>query len=181
MSPRPRTRPSVSSSYTGTNPIFPEHQEVLFDSAGDTTNFTSATPLQYITPTPPAGDGPHSYTVMMFNQPQGFSLPSAFASFFVDKSDLSNRLNFDIASFVLASGLGAPVAANWFEVQNGTAVATTSSATSMKPTSTFTSASRAASSSTTSTTLSTTESVFSTTSTIDSSSTTPTDASDVHC
>src|ERR1700761_361400 len=56
--------------------------EVLFDAGSDTTNFTSAPTLEYVPPTPPGGDGPHSYTVVMYDQPVGFSIPSAYASVF---------------------------------------------------------------------------------------------------
>ncbi|OCT51351.1 hypothetical protein CLCR_08825 [Cladophialophora carrionii] len=101
--------------------------EVLFDFDSDSQNFTSATPLAYIPPTPPGGDIAHRYTIIMYRQPEGFNIPSGFESFFEEKSDLSNRLDFDIAGFVSASGLGEPVGANWFQVQNRTESASNSS------------------------------------------------------
>ncbi|KAJ9609567.1 hypothetical protein H2200_005894 [Cladophialophora chaetospira] len=114
--------------------------EVLFADV-DAQNFTSATPLTYIPPSPPGGDKAHRYTVIMYNQPEGFSIPSAFTSVFQDKSDLSNRLNFDIKGFVDASGLGEPVAANWFEVQNTTQPAGGSGSSSSSSSSTSSSTS----------------------------------------
>ena len=122
--------------------------EVLFADS-ESQNFTSATPLSYVAPTPPGGDIAHRYTVIMYNQPEDFSIPSGFTSFFEDKSDLSNRLDFDIKGFADAGGLGEPVGANWFQVQNTTQPAGGSS------TSTSSSSSKSSSSTTTSTTTST--------------------------
>ncbi|EXJ58363.1 hypothetical protein A1O7_05788 [Cladophialophora yegresii CBS 114405] len=133
--------------------------EVLFDFDSDSKNFTSATPLAYIPPTPPGGDIAHRYTLIMFRQPEGFNIPSGFESFFEEKSDLSNRLDFDIAAFVSASGLGEPVGANWFQVQNKTASGSTSSSTtqSASATSTSTEASSTESATSTATTSTSTE------------------------
>lgn len=47
-------------------------------------------------------------------------MPAAYAAFFSDVPDLSNRLPFDIESFAEDSGLGQPIAANWLRVLNGT-------------------------------------------------------------
>ncbi|KIW66872.1 hypothetical protein PV04_06162 [Phialophora macrospora] len=133
--------------------------EVLFDFGSDSQNFTSATPLTYIPPTPPGGDIAHRYTIIMYRQPEGFNIPDGFESFFEEKSDLSNRLDFDIAGFVSASGLGDPVSATWFQVQNTTEPASTSSSSTQSPSSTSTSteASSTTSETDTTTTATTTE------------------------
>ena len=99
----------------------------------------------------------------MYNQPMGFSVPSAYDSVFEEKGDFSNRLGFDIAGFVSAAGLGEPVGANWFEVQNTTAAVATSA--------TATASSTTASSTTDSSSTSLSESITSTTSTSETMST----------
>lgn len=156
--------------------------EVLFASS-DAQNATSAPALTYVPPTPPGGDIAHEYTVIMFNQPKGFSIPSAFESFFQDKSDLSNRLDFDIAGFVAASGLGSPVGANWFQVQNttepagGSGSGSTTSSSSAEATTTATSSESSSTTQETITSTSTTAEETSTTSesttTVESTTTTP--------
>lgn len=65
----------------------------------------------YKQPSPPAGDTPHRYIYLMYNQPANFVVPAQFMN--LDKM----RLGFDVNAFAMASGLGAPVAANFITVQ----------------------------------------------------------------
>ncbi|KIW32370.1 uncharacterized protein PV07_03922 [Cladophialophora immunda] len=145
--------------------------EVLSDFGSDAQNFTSAPAVSYMAPTPPAGDQAHRYTLLLYSQPKDFSIPSSFQSFF-DSSDSDARLGFDMAGFADAAGLGQPVAANWFEVQNTSQPATTTTTSSSSTTTTTTTTTTSTS---TSTTTSTSDST-STTSSIPSSSSTSTQA-----
>ncbi|KAL6251029.1 hypothetical protein RBB50_001237 [Rhinocladiella similis] len=94
--------------------------EVLSDFSTDAENFTSASPVQYIAPGPPAGDGPHRYTLLLYRQFEGFSIPADYSSFF-PPADVNARIGFDMAGFAKAANLPEPVGANWFEAQNGEA------------------------------------------------------------
>lgn len=95
--------------------LFGSSEVLSFDAQAE--NATSAVGATYIPPTPPAGDGPHRYTILLYLQPEGFSVPSQFAS--IDPpADVSARIGFDMAGFAKASGLGEPVAAVWFQVEN---------------------------------------------------------------
>ncbi|KAJ9632865.1 uncharacterized protein PV06_09777 [Exophiala oligosperma] len=119
--------------------------EVLSDFSKDAQNFTSASPVQYIAPGPPAGDGPHRYTLLLYPQFEGFSVPKAYSSFF-PPANVNARIGFDMAGFAKAANLPQPVGANWFEVQNGEA-APSSTAGSGSAASTRTSSSDSASTS----------------------------------
>lgn len=99
--------------------LFGSSEVLSFDAQAE--NATTAVGATYIPPTPPAGDGPHRYTILLYLQPEGFSVPSQFAS--IDPpADVNARIGFDMAGFAQAAGLGEPVAAVWFQVENkGTA------------------------------------------------------------
>lgn len=121
-------------------------------NSSDAANATSETlpSASYLPPTPPGGDGPHRYTFVLFSQPEGFTVPASFASFFSDVPDLSNRLQFDIDDFVSEAGLDEPVAANWLRVLNGTAEETSIALTSTAaPTATASDSANSAEASTT--------------------------------
>ncbi|KAK5064464.1 hypothetical protein LTR84_000297 [Exophiala bonariae] len=98
------------------------------DSINATTSALPSAP--YLAPTPPEGSGPHRYTFLLYAQPDDFSVPASYASFFVDVPDLSNRLPFNIKQFAEDSDLGEPLAANWFRVLNGSAEETSAALTS---------------------------------------------------
>ncbi|KIX02555.1 uncharacterized protein Z518_08496 [Rhinocladiella mackenziei CBS 650.93] len=122
--------------------------EVLFNDA-TTENATTAPSVDYLPPTPPAGDGPHSYTFLLYPQPEDFSIPDSFSSFFPPE-DTNARFPFDMAGFAEAANLGAPAGANWFQVENGEASPSSTSTASDSASSTAsTSASTSASESTT--------------------------------
>ncbi|OAP60394.1 hypothetical protein AYL99_05396 [Fonsecaea erecta] len=124
--------------------------EVLSDFGSDAQNFTSAPAVSYMPPTPPAGDKAHRYTLLLYPQPENFDIPSSFESFF-DSTDSDARLGFDMAGLAAAAGIGQPVAANWFEVQNTSQPppSSTTSTSTTSTTSTTTSTSTSSSSSTT--------------------------------
>ncbi|KIY00999.1 uncharacterized protein Z520_03665 [Fonsecaea multimorphosa CBS 102226] len=140
--------------------------EVLSDFGTDAQNFTSAPAVSYMPPTPPAGDEAHRYTLLLYSQPEGFSIPASFESFF-DSTDSNARISFDMAGFAAAAGIGQPVAANWFEVQNTSQAVTSSTAATSSTTASSTSASTSTS---TSTTISASTSSTTSTSTFNSSS-----------
>ncbi|KAF2500319.1 PEBP-like protein [Lophium mytilinum] len=75
----------------------------------------------YLQPSPPVGDSPHTYTFLLFPQPDNFTIPSEFASI-NPPADSSARIGFNISSFAKAAGLMAPLAANYMQVQNLTGV-----------------------------------------------------------
>lgn len=110
--------------------LFGSSEVLSFDAQA--VNATTAVGAIYIPPTPPAGDGPHRYNILLYLQPEGFTVPSEFAS--IDPpADVSARIGFDMAGFARAASLGEPIAAVWFQVENkegGSANSTGSSTTS---------------------------------------------------
>lgn len=94
----------------------------------------------YIGPEPKSGT--HNYTIFLFNQPSNFTIPTRYHSF-VETNDQTplNRLNLPLESFINQTGLGAPVAANYFRV-----TATNSTGTNTNSTTSSTTTSTAASS-----------------------------------
>jgi len=98
-------------------------------------NATTAIGAEYITPTPPGGDGPHRYDLLLYPQPEGFAVPEAFASF-SPPADVNARFPFNMSGFAVAAGLGQPIAANWFRVVNDTTTETGSSTALASATST---------------------------------------------
>ena len=79
----------------------------------------------YQSPTPPAGSGPHRYTFVLFAQPANFSVPASYGNV-NPPNESSARRGFNVTDFVGASGLAAPLAANYLRVLNGTAEETSS-------------------------------------------------------
>lgn len=86
---------------------------------------SSAIGAPYITPAPPQGEGPHTYVVLLYEQPPRWSVPSNYSTI-NPPADVNARIGFQIADFESASGLGEPVGANYFRVLNGTAQETSS-------------------------------------------------------
>jgi hypothetical protein len=74
----------------------------------------------YRQPSPPVGDVAHAYTALLFAQPANFSVPAEFTGV------LQSRVFFNTDAFVKAAGLGSPLAANYFRVQNTSGIATQS-------------------------------------------------------
>ena len=69
----------------------------------------------YANPRPPAGTGPHRYTLFVFRQPENFTIPPDYASF-----GNSSRASFNFPDFIAQTGLNMPVAANYFFSENTT-------------------------------------------------------------
>ncbi|KAJ8112200.1 hypothetical protein OPT61_g5383 [Boeremia exigua] len=87
-------------------------------------------PVPYLQPSPPVGDVPHSYNIVVFRQPANFSIPAQY-------SNLTNqRLPFNVSQFVLDTGLGSPLGGSYFQVQNLTGTPTTTYPPARSPTST---------------------------------------------
>jgi hypothetical protein len=66
----------------------------------------------YLRPSPPLNDIPHKYTLLLFEQPENFTVPARY------KSLLQSRIGWDTAGFVNATGLRSALAADWIRVQN---------------------------------------------------------------
>jgi len=75
---------------------------------------------QYAGPYPAAGSGVHRYVVLLYTQPDSFKAPDGFAEPNMGVS------TFNFADYVKNSGLGALVAANYIDVEEGTATASVS-------------------------------------------------------
>lgn len=71
----------------------------------------NTTTAAYLQPSPPKGDTAHRYVFLMYAQQANFSVPAQFSNV------QANRIGFDVNAFAKASGLGAPVAANFIMVQ----------------------------------------------------------------
>ena len=99
---------------------------------------------QYIPPEPP-GSSPHNYTLLLYKQPDNFTISSLYDSYFtLDLSNVLNRVNFPLQQFVHQTGVDGPVAANWFREGASTSTSTASALDNSTSTS---SATRATSSS----------------------------------
>jgi len=78
----------------------------------------------YLQPNPPVGDIAHRYVLYLFEQPKTFSIPAAYAAI-NPPANIPARIGFNLTAFVASAGLSAPLAANYFTVQNVTANVTT--------------------------------------------------------
>ena len=66
---------------------------------------------------PAARSGTHNYTTFLFDQSSNFSIPTRYQSFMETNAQTPlNRLNLPLESFISQTGLGTPVAANYFRV-----------------------------------------------------------------
>lgn len=90
----------------------------------------SDSPVPYLQPSPPVGDVPHSYNVVVFPQPANFSIPAQYSNL------TANRFPFNVSQFVADTGLGSPIAGSYFQVQNLTGTATTTYPPARSPTAT---------------------------------------------
>jgi phosphatidylethanolamine-binding protein len=95
----------------------------------DTTTLTShqGEIASYFPPSPPLGQT-HTYGVFLYPEPAKFAIPADFVPFFANLSASPlNRIGFNLTHFVEETGLGEPVAADWFLVSTPN-VTTSSSA-----------------------------------------------------
>ncbi|KAF1971473.1 PEBP-like protein [Bimuria novae-zelandiae CBS 107.79] len=77
---------------------------------------TKATaPASYFGPAPPTETPkyPHKYIFLLHKQPANFAVPAAH------KGAVQQRLGINWLKFIADAGLGAPVAANYLQVQSG--------------------------------------------------------------
>jgi len=84
---------------------------------------------KYAGPAPPAGSGPHRYTILVYVQPPSFTAPPELSS-------LQPVGKFDINNYASSSKLGDIAGGTYFNVEEGTATASIS-ATSAVVTSTL--------------------------------------------
>jgi hypothetical protein len=83
----------------------------------------------YLSPAPPPGNV-HHYTVTLWKQPDGFTMPAVFAPYLpLNLDNLTNRYPFNLSMFSQQANLASPVAGGYFELQNKTG-ATSATATS---------------------------------------------------
>jgi len=101
-------------------------------------NATATAITRYFGPGPAAGSGPHRYVLMVYSQPSTFAPPAEFS-----QTGLGVAL-MDWNAFVTNSHLGDLVAANYIQVEEGTATVSVAS-TAPVVTSTLASASTKAS------------------------------------
>jgi len=95
------------------------------DDLGASLTNTSAALTDFLNPTPPAGSGPHRYTILLFVQPPDFDTT---APHFVNAS--TPRTSFNLTTFSQEVGLGSPVAGNFFLTGPENVTNTTSSPSS---------------------------------------------------
>lgn len=55
----------------------------------------------------------HDYTMMLFNQPENFIYPLNYTKFW-NTTNTETRIGFPYAQFIRQSGLGQPIASNWW-------------------------------------------------------------------
>jgi len=84
--------------------------------SGGTVSIESGTQItEYAGPAPPAGTGPHRYTIVIYSQPDNFTAPSDLSTANVGVS------TFDFPSYVQDTGLGPILAGFYYTVEDGTA------------------------------------------------------------
>ena len=80
---------------------------------------TNSTPahVPYARPMPPPTSDPHRYIQYAFQQPDNFTVPTAFSGF-----SAMNRTSFNLTEFISAAGLSDPAAAMFYFCSNKTGV-----------------------------------------------------------
>lgn len=87
-------------------------------SPNDTTTLTShqGEIATYFPPGPPPGQS-HTYGVFLYAEPRDLAIPADYVPFFANlTASPYNRIGFNLTHFVAETGLGKPVAADWFLV-----------------------------------------------------------------
>jgi phosphatidylethanolamine-binding protein len=80
----------------------------------------------YFPPGPPPGQT-HTYGIFLYPEPAKFAIPADFVPFFANLSASPfNRIGFNLTHFVEETGLGKPVAADWFLVNTPNVTTSTS-------------------------------------------------------
>ncbi|KAL4885182.1 phosphatidylethanolamine-binding protein [Aspergillus karnatakaensis] len=91
-----------------------------------------ASGAEYMYPRPPPNTH-HRYVYLVFQQHDGYEFPGCFGHIF--PKTFEARAGFDLRQFVAVSGLGYPVAGNYFVGKNDETVTGTSTSTSTDTTS----------------------------------------------
>lgn len=118
----------VDPSTNATDPTYPAlHTLYVNVTADGAEDWTVLAP--YINPEPTPGPA-HNYSFLLFEQPQAqFAVPSEYASFLpLNLSNLYARVGFPLLDFINDTGLGKPIAGNWFQESAVTTNSTSSSA-----------------------------------------------------
>lgn len=118
----------VDPSTNTTDPTYPAlHTLYVNVTADGAEKWTVLAP--YINPEPTPGPA-HNYSFLLFEQPQAqFEVPLEYASFLpLNLSNLYTRVGFPFLDFINDTGLGKPVAGNWFRERAVTTNSTSSSA-----------------------------------------------------
>lgn len=121
----------VDPDINTTNPFSVGLHTIISDFS--TSNSSQHVWAEYVAPEP-QGSSPHNYTLLLFKQPNNFTIPSRYDSWLpLNMSDVYTRLNFPLQSFLNQTGLDKPLAANWFR-EGASAEATTTSSGIATPT-----------------------------------------------
>ena len=80
----------------------------------------------YVGPTPPPGPS-HRYMFLLFVQPSGYVIPECFLD--ILPLTLPARQGFNVEQFMRVTGLGKPIAANFFSAVNSDTATSTRVAT----------------------------------------------------
>lgn len=118
----------VDPSTNATDPIYPALHTIYANVTADGAD-KWAVLAPYINPEPTPGPA-HNYSFFLFEQPQAqFEVPLEYASFLpLNLSNLYNRVAFPFLDFINDTGLGKPIAGNWFQEGAITTNSTSSSA-----------------------------------------------------
>jgi Phosphatidylethanolamine-binding protein len=99
----------------------------------------------YYPPGPPANQT-HTYALYLYDEPATFSVPADYVPYFNNlTASVYNRVGFNLTDFAERSGLGEPVAANWYLISNTTTATASSSGAVTTASSTGTAASASSS------------------------------------
>lgn len=103
----------------------------LSSTKNNNTNFYALTSdkapvAPYIAPDPIVGPATHHYTLLLFRQPDNFSIPEEFRDAMpLDPKNYTNRIGFALPEFVRQAWLEQPVAAMYFDVSRSNSSSST--------------------------------------------------------
>jgi hypothetical protein len=92
---------------------------------------TSSEVAKYLAPQPQLVGATHNFTLLLFRQPESdFTIPAEYASYVATNSHTPyNRINLPLPQFLKDTGLGKPLAANWFREKASNSSSSSKSAT----------------------------------------------------
>lgn len=126
----------VDPSTNATDPTYPALHTLYANVTVLNNNLNWTVLAPYLNPEPNTV-APHDYTLLLFKQPKAqLVIPSEYSSFLpLNTSNLFTRVAFPLLNFIQDTGLGQPVAGNYF-LEGLTITNTTSSSAVPYPTST---------------------------------------------